>query len=86
MGPGAAAGLRPRSYSEETAREIDSAVRELLDTAFEQARAVLSENRRALEAGAETLLENEKLDETELAAIFAQMDKSSFGKEEMSTG
>jgi cell division protease FtsH len=76
LGPGAT-GIRRRTYSEETAREIDSAVRELLQTAFSQARAVLSANRKALEAGAKDLLANEKLGETELAAIFAQMENAS---------
>jgi cell division protease FtsH len=76
LGPGAT-GIRRRTYSEETAREIDSAVRELLQTAFAQARAVLSANRKALEAGAKDLLANEKLGETELAAIFAQMENAS---------
>ena len=76
LGPGAT-GMRRRTYSEETAREIDSAVRELLQAAFEQARAILSANREALETGAKELLANEKLDEAELAAIFSQMQATS---------
>ncbi len=53
--------LGPREYSEETAREIDCAVRELTNRARELAVAVLRANRRALDAGSERLLETETL-------------------------
>jgi len=53
--------LGPREYSEETAREIDCAVRALTNQARELAVAVLRANRSALDAGAERLLETETL-------------------------
>jgi len=58
-----------RQYSEETAREIDCAVRDILDTAYDKARAVLTERRKDLEKGAAALLEKETLSEDELTAI-----------------
>ncbi len=53
--------LGPREYSEDTAREIDCAVRALTNQARELALAVLRANRAALDAGAERLLETETL-------------------------
>jgi cell division protease FtsH len=53
--------LGPREYSEETAREIDCAVRALTNQARELAVAVLRANREALNTGAERLLETETL-------------------------
>ena len=58
-----------RRYSEETAREIDCAVRELVHGAFERASAVLSARRGALEDGAKRLLEKETLIADELPRI-----------------
>jgi cell division protease FtsH len=66
-------GLETRNYSEETAREIDCAVREMLDKAFSTARAVVTDNRDVLEEGARILLEKETLDEEELKALFAKL-------------
>ena len=50
-----------REYSEETAREIDCAVRELTTAAREKALAILGLNRSQLEQGAALLLEKETL-------------------------
>jgi cell division protease FtsH len=55
-----------RQYSEETAREIDCAVREILDKAYEKASQVLTRRRADLEKGAAVLLEKETLTEEEL--------------------
>ncbi len=52
-------GLKPKDYSEETAREIDVTVRELVDEAFAKATEVLTRRRKDLERGAELLLEKE---------------------------
>ncbi|MCK6453029.1 MAG: ATP-dependent zinc metalloprotease FtsH [Alphaproteobacteria bacterium] len=60
-----------RHFSEETAREIDCAVRQLVDQAFAKAVAVLEQKRPILERGAEMLLRQETLTEAELAAILA---------------
>jgi len=53
--------LTPRRYSEETAREIDCAVRELTEQAREKATHILTANRDRLEEGARRLLEKETL-------------------------
>ena len=58
-----------RSFSEETAREIDCAVRQLVEQAFAKATSVLQQHREALERGAQALLRQETLNEMELAAI-----------------
>jgi len=57
----AALGLTPRRYSEETAREIDCAVRGLVEEAREKASRILTINRAKLEEGAGRLLEKETL-------------------------
>ncbi len=50
-----------RSYSEETAREIDIAVKTLVDAAYGRARDILTRRRSDLERGAALLLEKETL-------------------------
>lgn len=58
-----------RTYSEETAKEIDEAVREIVDAAFQRAIGILADKRATLEAGAKALLEKETLSEEEVMAI-----------------
>ncbi|MFQ5786083.1 MAG: ATP-dependent zinc metalloprotease FtsH, partial [Alphaproteobacteria bacterium] len=58
-----------RRYSEETAREIDCAVRRLVHDAFERASAILTRHRDALEDSAKRLLEKETLTADELPKI-----------------
>ncbi len=58
-----------REYSEETASEIDRAVRDILQAAFERAAAILKERRDTLERGARELLAHETLSEDELRAL-----------------
>lgn len=53
--------VKRRDYSEETAREVDLAVRRLIDGAYERACAILRERRQDLENGAALLLEKETL-------------------------
>ena len=53
LGPGLGQ-LSRRDYSNETAREIDGAVRRIVDQAFVWARAILDRNRPLLEEGART--------------------------------
>ncbi|MCC6534969.1 MAG: ATP-dependent zinc metalloprotease FtsH [Burkholderiales bacterium] len=62
-------GGSERTYSEETAREIDRAVRGLIDAMFQRAVGLLSERRALLEAGAEQLLAKETITEKELKAL-----------------
>lgn len=53
--------LRPRSYSEETARQIDDAVRMRVSRAYELATAILKNNKQMLEETSKKLLEKETL-------------------------
>jgi cell division protease FtsH len=65
-----------RRYSEETAREIDVAVRDIVKEAFERAVAVLTANRAVLETTAQRLLEKETLDEQDLTVLTATLEKA----------
>jgi cell division protease FtsH len=58
-----------REFSEETAREIDCAVRELVGGAFEKALAILRKHRKQLDEGAKLLLEKETLTREELPML-----------------
>jgi cell division protease FtsH len=62
---------QPREYSEATAHEIDAAIRELVEVAYNKALAVLRERRAILEKGAALLLERETLTEVDLKALAA---------------
>jgi len=59
-------GSAPREYSEETAREIDCAIREITSAALERAKLILRANRAQLDAGARLLLEKEVLQAGEI--------------------
>jgi len=61
-----------RSYSETTAREIDAAVKAIVDAAFRRTVTLLREKRDILQQGAHLLLEHETLDEADLAALLAK--------------
>ena len=58
-----------REYSEETACEIDRAVRDIVQAAFDRAAAILKERRATLELGARELLAHETLAEGELREL-----------------
>jgi cell division protease FtsH len=64
-----------RLYSEETAREIDVAVRGIVEAQFQRARAILSTNRALLDDSAATLLAKETLAGDELGAILGRVGK-----------
>jgi cell division protease FtsH len=66
-----------RRYGEETAREIDVAVRAIVETQFQRARAILASNRPLLLDAAGTLLENETLAGTQLEAVLERVGKES---------
>jgi cell division protease FtsH len=65
--------LRNHGYSEVTAREIDSAVKSIVERAYERARSILQTNRAALDACAARLLQDETLSEDALTALFADL-------------
>jgi cell division protease FtsH len=58
-----------REYSEETAREIDVAVRDIVKVAYDKAVGILSKHKHQLEAWARKLLEKETLVEVELVEL-----------------
>ena len=58
-----------RSYSEATAREIDSAVKSIVEAAFRRSVNLLRAQREVLERGARLLLQKETLDEADLLAL-----------------
>ena len=58
-----------REYSEETAREIDVAVRDIVKAAYDKALAILSKEKQVLETWARRLLEKETLADAELGEL-----------------
>jgi len=66
--PGEFVGVR-RDYSEQTAHEVDGAVRDLITAAFEHALGLLETHSAALEEGAQRLLEKETLSGDELPKL-----------------
>jgi len=63
----------PREYSEETAREIDVAVRDIVKAAYDKALGILTREKKLLERWAQKLLEKETLAEAELAELRASI-------------
>jgi cell division protease FtsH len=61
-----------RAFSEETAREVDCAVRDLVSQAFERAVGILEAHREALAESAERLLEKETLSGDELPMLIPE--------------
>ncbi|NAZ38384.1 cell division protein FtsH, partial [Rubellimicrobium sp. CFH 75288] len=69
LGEDAAPALTPRDYSEATAREVDLAVRELIDAAYARAKELLAARRADLEAGTKLLLERETITPEDFPAL-----------------
>jgi cell division protease FtsH len=66
-GSGGYGGEKP--YSEETARTIDAEVWRIIDESYLDARRLLTEHRKELEALAQALLQRETLDEQEILEV-----------------
>jgi cell division protease FtsH len=62
----------PRDYSEATARQVDSAVRNLVDEAYKKAIATLKKRQKDLKQGAQLLLEHETVTPDEFPALKPQ--------------
>jgi len=58
-----------KKYSDETSRDIDKAVRRILDEQYTRARDIINKRRQALEEGAQLLLKKEKIEGKELKVI-----------------
>jgi cell division protease FtsH len=69
LSPREAPGWFERSYSEETAREIDCAVRDIVARAGQRAAKIIETRRELLERGARTLLDKETLTVPDLQAL-----------------
>jgi cell division protease FtsH len=67
-------GVNPRRLvSEETARAIDGEVKQLVDRGYQQAIAILTQNRELLEQVSESLLQREVLEGEELQQLLEQV-------------
>ena len=60
---------KTREFSEQTAREIDVAVRDIVKRSYDKARTILASEKPLLERGAQLLLQKETLAEAELAEL-----------------
>ncbi|MFN3886920.1 MAG: ATP-dependent zinc metalloprotease FtsH [Aquabacterium sp.] len=69
LGPAADGIGSPRQHSEATAEQIDTAVRQLVDEAYQRARALLDARRALLDEGAAMLLARETLTEADLTTL-----------------
>jgi cell division protease FtsH len=65
----------PQEISDETAAAVDAEVRALLDAAQDEAQAIITFHRADLEAMAEALLDQETLEQTEIAQVFGRVPK-----------
>jgi cell division protease FtsH len=75
---GDGAGLPPRKdYSEATAREVDLAIRKLIDDAYEAAKAMLTGKMTDLKAGAALLLERETITPADFPPLQRKADGGS---------
>ncbi len=66
---------RPRDYSEATAREVDLAVRTMIEEAFQGASELLRQHMKDLRAGAKLLLEKETLTPDDFPPLKQVADK-----------
>ena len=66
------AGSVTRDYSEATAREVDLAIRNMLDEAFEKAKALLTARRGDLDAGSRLLLDRETITPADFPPLLRQ--------------
>jgi cell division protease FtsH len=60
---------RHQDYSEDTARQIDAAVRTIMVTCYEDAKSILTEHRDQLEALTNALVERETLVDSEIRVL-----------------
>ena len=78
---------KSREYSEETAREVDVAVRKILDNAFQRAMDTITENRDQLDALADELLKYEEVSgERVVALLKGEIDKEELVPEDAEVG
>lgn len=62
--------MKEKNYSEETAQKIDSEVKSIVTGAYDEAKIILTSNKKLLIKIAETLLEKEVMDSEEFIKLF----------------
>ena len=67
-----------RDFSEEFAAELDREIKKIIDSRYETAKSLLTENRDLLDAIAKELLEKETLDDDDVTAIIAKIKGTDF--------
>ena len=75
-----------RNYSEETAAQIDTAVRKLIKASFDKATAVLEANRETLDESAKLLLAKETLTADELPSLEPYESTGAIAPEQQRSG
>lgn len=65
-----------KGYGEETASSIDREVRKIIDDCYEQAKAIILENRDILDESSVLLLEKEKVTREEFEALFGEANET----------
>ena len=65
-------GHTSRTYSEETARDIDKEVRAIIQDCYQKARAIIEEHMDVLHASAEILMDRERITRQEFEALFEE--------------
>ena len=76
-------GLGDREYSEDVSAKIDAEVGKIMNESFVKARKVLKENRKALDAIATRLIENETIEQEEYEKIIISCGIMPKKREEM---
>ena len=66
--------MRQAAYSNETARSVDEEIKRIVSDSYMKAKAALTGNRKALDAIAERLIENEVVDAAEIDALMAEAE------------
>ncbi len=64
--------MRQAAYSNETARSVDEEIKRIVSDSYMKAKAALTGNRKALDAIAGRLIENEVVDAAEIDALMAE--------------
>jgi cell division protease FtsH len=67
--------VREREYAEETAAAVDHEVRAIVDRVFQRAQSILKARRAILDRAAQTLLEKETLEQSDLDALVRETPK-----------
>lgn len=73
--------LHERSFSQETAREIDCAARDIVSGTFERMTKLVARHRDVLDTGAARLLKKETLNEPELQVLRNALSANTVTKE-----